>query len=349
MTASAIKHSNTYKVISLIFISLILVSCGAGRTSVTRKKSASATLPEEVVDFGKKYLGKPYRYAARGPRAFDCSGYTAFVFKEFGYNLNPSSAGQHQQFPAVSRKEDLQKGDLVFFEGRRKNGKVGHVGIITETLPNGTFRFIHASTGNGVTITSSSDIYWRSRYLRGGRILEENTLAQTNKIRAREKKDNRFTPAALKDAPGKIVAPVITPMVEDEITAIETALKKGSETTSTSEQEKEGEVSEEVVILVQHYPSKNAPLKEQKSPEERNNDTDYQTNSVVIVREDSIEVPEPLLVEKEVKAQASHTVKMGETLYSISRQYNCTVEKLKSWNPQLGEILKVGDLIRISD
>ena len=40
---------------------------------------------------------------------------------------------------------------------------------------------------------------------------------------------------------------------------------------------------------------------------------------------------------------------MGETLYSISRRYECTVDQLRSWNPQLGEVLKVGDLIRVSD
>ncbi|MBK5195779.1 MAG: C40 family peptidase [Proteiniphilum sp.] len=174
MPARAHTESICYKVISLIIISLILLSCGAGRTTVARKKSGSATLQEEIIGYGRKYIGKPYRYAGRGPRSFDCSGYTAFVFKEFGYHLNPSSGGQDKQFPAVTRKENLQKGDLVFFEGRRKNGKVGHVGIVMETLSNGAFRFIHASTGDGVIITSSSEDYWASRYLRGGRILEEN-------------------------------------------------------------------------------------------------------------------------------------------------------------------------------
>jgi len=42
-----------------------------------------------------------------------------------------------------------------------------------------------------------------------------------------------------------------------------------------------------------------------------------------------------------------HTVKMGETLYSISKQYECTVEDLISWNPQLGNVLKTGDKLQV--
>lgn len=43
----------------------------------------------------------------------------------------------------------------------------------------------------------------------------------------------------------------------------------------------------------------------------------------------------------------NHTVQMGETLFSISRQYGCTVEQLKIWNPQLKSILKPGEALLI--
>ena len=349
MPAGTNTESICYKVISLIIISLLLVSCGAGRTSVVRNKSGSATLQEEIIDYGKKFIGKPYRYAARGPRAFDCSGYTAFVFKEFGYQLNVSSAGQDKQFPAVTRKENLKKGDLVFFEGRRKNGKVGHVGIVTETLSNGAFRFIHASTGSGVIITSSSDYYWASRYLRGGRILDESRISYSGQRRTGNRKDNRFTPAVPEEEQGKIVAPVVTPPVKNEARVTGTAQNSIAETEPASENEIHVEGTEEMVILIQNDPSKNAPLKEQKSPGEKKNDTENQLNNAVIVREDSLEIPKPVLVENEGNTPQKHTVKMGETFYSISRRYECTVDQLRSWNPQLGEVLKVGDLIRVSD
>ena len=39
---------------------------------------------------------------------------------------------------------------------------------------------------------------------------------------------------------------------------------------------------------------------------------------------------------------------MGETLYSISKQYGCSVEELTAWNPQLGSVIKTGDKLQIT-
>lgn len=331
-----------FKVITFIVVALLLASCGSGRTTVTRKKQTSATLQEEIIEYGRQYIGKPYRYAGRGPRAFDCSGYTAFVFKKFGYRLHPSSAGQDKQFPVVSRKEQLQKGDLVFFEGRAKSGKVGHVGIVIETLPDGVFRFIHASTGEGVIITSSAEYYWASRYLRGGRVLEKNIPVTATSTPARNRNDHRYTAAASKEEPGRKTASVKAPPAKNKVDIADYGLK------SVDGKEINVELAEENVLLVQRDPSKNMPLKE-KSSDEKRNDTVSIKNSAVIVREESLEIPKPVVVEMDKSTAGRHTVKMGETFYAISRQYGCTVDQLRSWNPHLGEILKAGDLIRVSD
>ena len=87
----------------------------------------------------------------------------------------------------LAKKEDLAIGDLVFFEGRSRNGRVGHVGIVTEIYPNNNFKFIHSSTTNGVIISSSTEPYYSSRYLRGGRVIEgskinENTYSTQKTI-----------------------------------------------------------------------------------------------------------------------------------------------------------------------
>ena len=158
------------KAICMVITSLLLVSCG------TRKFNSSTdfniiALQNDILSFSKEYLGKPYKYAGKGPNSFDCSGFTSFVFKNFGYKLNPSSAGQDRQVPTIAKKEDLSIGDLVFFEGSRRNGIVGHVGIVTEIISNGEFRFIHASTSGGVIISASTEPYYAIRYLRGGRVI----------------------------------------------------------------------------------------------------------------------------------------------------------------------------------
>lgn len=338
-----------YKKIAIILVTTVLLaSCGALRSPVSHREAATSATQNDIVGYGKKYLGKPYRYAGRGPQSFDCSGFTAFVFREFGYKLSPSSAGQEKQFPSVTRKENLQPGDLVFFEGRRKNGKVGHVGIVTETRSNGEFRFVHASTGYGVIITSSGEEYWASRYLRGGRVLKGNEAVLSRRAPSGHQKDHRFTPAIAKDEAEKKVVPVVLPMGEKEITTAGTAQSKVVAST-VSEAAVKAVIEEETKILVQLDPAKNPPLKSDHPSEDKKNNTIDQTHNTIILREDSLEVPDPVLTEIEEPSPESHTVKMGETLYSISRRYNCSVDQLRAWNPQLKEILKVGDIIRLSN
>ncbi len=339
-----------YKKIAIILVTTVLLaSCGALRSPVSHREAATSTTQNDIIGYGKKYLGKPYRYAGKGPQSFDCSGFTAFVFREFGYKLSPSSAGQDKQFPSVTRKENLQPGDLVFFEGRRKNGKVGHVGIVTETRSNGEFRFMHASTGYGVIITSSGEEYWASRYLRGGRVLKENETALSKQEQSGNKRDHRFTPAASKNEAVKRVVPVVVPMEEKEITTVGKA-RETAVTTAVSEAAVKTVMEEETTILVQLDPAKNPPLKSNSPSEDKKDNTIDQHHNTVILREDSLEVPDPVLTEElEEPSPETHTVKTGETLYSISRLYNCSVDQLRAWNPQLKEILKVGDMIRLSN
>lgn len=67
-----------------------------------------------VVAEAAKLKGKPYRYGAAGPHAFDCSGYTQFVYKRFGRNL-PHSATQQARHGAGVAKNAARPGDLILF------------------------------------------------------------------------------------------------------------------------------------------------------------------------------------------------------------------------------------------
>ena len=77
----------------------------------------------EVVSIAKRYLGAPYRWAAAGPNAFDCSGFTMFVYRQVGVSLPHSSRAQIHSGQRVSRS-DLEPGDLVFF-----GSPIHHVGL----------------------------------------------------------------------------------------------------------------------------------------------------------------------------------------------------------------------------
>jgi len=72
-----------------------------------------------------KLKGRPYRYGARGPKAFDCSGYTQYVFKTQKRKLARTAAAQYRQLKRIS-KRNAQPGDLVFF---RTGSRISHVGI----------------------------------------------------------------------------------------------------------------------------------------------------------------------------------------------------------------------------
>jgi cell wall-associated NlpC family hydrolase len=173
------KHKITawFRLLFLLIIVSYLASCGVGRHIPTEPPPpAVSTLQQDIVDFGMRFLRTPYRFGGRTPSGFDCSGFTVYVFRQFNITLNATSAAQDTQFPTVSRQQDLRVGDLVFFEGSARNRRVGHVGIVTETRPNGTFRFIHASTSDGVTVSNSTEQYWAVRYLRGGRVLPDNVV-----------------------------------------------------------------------------------------------------------------------------------------------------------------------------
>ncbi len=99
-----------------------------------------------VVGLAMQELGKPYAWGTAGPSTFDCSGLVMYVFAKMGVSLPHNAAAQYGYGTPVPYN-DLQPGDLVFFEG------LGHVGIYI-----GGGQFIHAPhTGDVVKISSLSD------------------------------------------------------------------------------------------------------------------------------------------------------------------------------------------------
>lgn len=317
------------------------MSCGATRTASSSKK-ATSSVQNQLIEHGQKYMGKPYRYAAKGPNSFDCSGYTSFIFREFGYNLSPSSAGQDKQVPTIKRKKDLAKGDLVFFEGRSCNGRVGHVGIVTETYANGDFNFIHASTNRGVIISKSTENYYASRYLRGGRVLKENDLLVTSspKNTSKSRKNKKQSKKT-----NKPVYPIPTHKTNETIEPQEivmAVIAQPSESLASMPTEKQD-------TLIVHSRPVNTPLPV-STPDQRQNDSIQSYDSKAILRRDSEEEQTTTITPDNNDTGSNnltHEVKPGETLYSISQKYNCAVEQLRQWNPHMGNVLKSGEQLNI--
>ena len=141
-------------------------------TSTSELSSESANMVNDLLKEAKTHMGKRYRSGGKGPSAFDCSGFAGYVYQQFGYTLSASSSAQYSDGIEVENK-DLRPGDLVFFKGRNRKGGIGHVGIVvTADNEKGTFRFIHASTSQGIRI-DVNDGYYAARYVGARRIITE--------------------------------------------------------------------------------------------------------------------------------------------------------------------------------
>ena len=127
----------------------------------------------DLLSEARTHTGKKYRYGSKGPNTFDCSGFTSYVYNQFGYKLNSSSRGQYSEGETVE-KDDLRPGDLVFFTSPRSKGGVGHVGIVVSAdNENKTFKFIHAAISGGIQIDNSTAPYYKRRYVGARRIITE--------------------------------------------------------------------------------------------------------------------------------------------------------------------------------
>lgn len=131
---------------------------------------AAETKAFEVIDYAKEFLGVPYRRGSKGPKAFDCSGFTSYIFRRFDIKLGASSRSQYLDGTHIDTNE-IKPGDLLFFSGRRGGKSVGHVGIAVDVAPDGHIVFIHAATSGGIRYDNYPDGgYYSKRFIGARRV-----------------------------------------------------------------------------------------------------------------------------------------------------------------------------------
>ncbi len=112
-----------------------------------------------VVGVAMQYLGTPYVWGGASPGGFDCSGFVMYVYSQVGVYLPHLAADQYNYGTPVSRDE-LEPGDLVFFDG------LGHVGIYI-----GGGQFVHSPhTGDVVKISSLDESWYAATYVGARRL-----------------------------------------------------------------------------------------------------------------------------------------------------------------------------------
>lgn len=157
------------------FVSEKAVVLSNAKNSLKSLEIAKAIKHSKTIDNilaeASTYLGTPYRYGGTTRSGIDCSAFVLSVFgAAAGLSLPRVAASQAQEGESVD-KENLQKGDLIFFSHGRR---ISHVGIVEEVTEDGEIKFIHAATSKGVMISSLNDSYWGPKYRFAKRVINEN-------------------------------------------------------------------------------------------------------------------------------------------------------------------------------
>lgn len=188
-------RQNFLSIAGVIFTSILFTSCGTSKSTipgennhtVSRQKiiktgppqtrintAPPEALPEDnrvfnITTFAREFEGTPYKYGGSGKDGIDCSGLVYNSFLRENIPLPRSSRDMAKQGERLSL-EEVNIGDLLFFETDKNKKVINHVGLVVEIQP-GHILFIHSSTSRGVIISSLADTYWWDHFVMARRVI----------------------------------------------------------------------------------------------------------------------------------------------------------------------------------
>lgn len=101
-------------------------TAGTERATKPRKDRPKVDRVAKAMAVAAAQKGDPYGYGASGPNRFDCSGLTFYSFRKAGFKGIPRTSSAQAGWVRHVRRENLRRGDLVFFTS---GGRVYHVGV----------------------------------------------------------------------------------------------------------------------------------------------------------------------------------------------------------------------------
>ena len=142
------------KVITVLVLILLASGCATARKKPTVPPPSRPEVRKEILKTALSLKGRPYKKKAKGPGAFDCSGFVQYVYKKAKINL-PSSTKEQSEVRQKIPLEEVSTRDLVFFR----------------TVPGLSCRhhaeqqasLFTAQTQKGVTIERLDAAYWKKK------------------------------------------------------------------------------------------------------------------------------------------------------------------------------------------
>jgi hypothetical protein len=127
--------------------------------------AAQTSSMKRFFDNVSQYFGTRYRFGGQTPAGFDCSGFVRFIYnKAFNMHL-PRSSREMSGIGNKISKDELQPGDLVFFQTRGQ--RINHVGIFI-----GNDTFVHSSLSKGIAEDKLKYQYYEKRFAGAVRLLD---------------------------------------------------------------------------------------------------------------------------------------------------------------------------------
>lgn len=129
------------------------------------RADAASQSSVQVTTFAQKLIGSKYKANEKGPKTFDSSGFTQYVFEKSVKVKLPRTSNEQYKVGKAIQKKEIKEGDLVFFNTSGKG--VSFVGISL-----GKDKFIAVTVSKGVSIQSLDSKYWKEKYVGAKRVLK---------------------------------------------------------------------------------------------------------------------------------------------------------------------------------
>lgn len=158
-----LKFRTSYLLLSIL---IFLTACSTRQPQLLNQ----ATIAEEKFFFTlldneyDHWKGTPYRFGGASKKGVDCSALVQAIYLN-SFNIGIArTASRQAKLGFFVERDALQVADLLFFKTAWKEH---HVGIYL-----GEKLFLHASTSNGVIISSLDNVYWASKFWQARRIID---------------------------------------------------------------------------------------------------------------------------------------------------------------------------------